>query len=95
MIKLICSLSIAVIIFISPAFAQVCTINAGAIATSSQKSFCSGDGIANVVTVTVTGALEITIEYFMLTQMELSRSFSREAHLTLKDGLLQLLTHRE
>jgi len=57
MIKLINSLALAVIIFVSTAFAQVCNINAGTISTSSAKSFCSGDGIANLVNVNITGAV--------------------------------------
>jgi hypothetical protein len=36
---------------------QVCNVNAGAISTSSTKTFCGGDGIADVVTVNVTGAV--------------------------------------
>ncbi|MEP6596192.1 MAG: hypothetical protein ABJA71_09595, partial [Ginsengibacter sp.] len=57
MIKLISSLALTIVIFISTAFAQVCTINAGSISSSSVKSFCSGDGIDNIINVTVTGAV--------------------------------------
>src|SRR5436190_19889643 len=57
MIKLILSLALTLIIFISTALGQVCTINAGSISSTSTKTFCGGDGINDIVNVTVAGAI--------------------------------------
>jgi hypothetical protein len=40
---------------VSNTSAQTCTNLSGTISTQSQKTFCSGDGVADIVTVTVTG----------------------------------------
>jgi hypothetical protein len=56
MIKLTSILALTVLIVTNTVVAQTCTVNAGAIATGSLKTFCGGDGLADVVNVTITGA---------------------------------------
>ena len=57
MIKLTSLLALTVLIVTNTVVAQTCTVNAGAISTTSLKTFCGGDGLADIVTVTITGAI--------------------------------------
>jgi hypothetical protein len=55
--KKILTLFLLIVCTMPDVTAQVCNVSAGAISTSSTKTFCSGDGIGDVVTVNVTGAV--------------------------------------
>lgn len=52
---LACILCLSFSMGINGALAQTCTNLSGTISTSSQKSTCSGDGVADIVNVTITG----------------------------------------
>ena len=57
MLKIICALSLSSMLFFIQTNAQTCSVSAGTFSVNLAASFCSGDGKADLVTFSVTGAI--------------------------------------